>query len=55
MPLRHAMFLLVLSISCSLTAAGSSLAASRYKKSTNLNGIPLKFAATHVSRIPRYY
>ncbi len=53
MPFRHAMILLVvLGMSCSLAAVGSSLAASRYEKSANLNGIPLKFAATHVSRIP---
>ncbi|XP_046635994.1 ionotropic receptor 93a-like [Daphnia pulicaria] len=48
MPFRHAMILLiVLGISCSLAAVGSSLPASRYDKSANLNGIPLKFAATH--------
>jgi hypothetical protein len=56
MPFRHAMILLVvLGISCSLAAVGSSLAASRYDKSANLNSIPLKFAATHVSRILHNY
>jgi hypothetical protein len=49
MSIRYVMILLVVVISYSMTAAGPSSIFHK-KRSVNLNGVRLKFAATHVSQ-----